>query len=200
MESKLVQKSDQISKKIPMSNPASTTHPLYIIPSKFMKSCKGALYMTQCPKETDIAKFKSVYQCSYLVTIMQTSELTACGLKNIQTIVKKHGISLFLCPIWEEGAPENTEKFNILIEELVKASNAGHNIIIHCRHGNGRTGMAAAAFLIKIGHTKADALSILAECKAGKAAHHLSQQKFLTNYEAFCKTAIAGSKSEPVHK
>lgn len=167
-----------------------TTYPVYRISPEFMKSLPGIIYMSQVPKAVDIQNFKKEYNISHICTLLQPHEIYRFNLTNYLELCEKSGINLILFPIKDEMIPENKEKFNEIIEILLSEITAGKNILIHCKHGKGRTGLMAAAILIKMGYSKDEALEILKKSKPTKSAQHKIQQNFLDEYEKLCRLVL----------
>jgi ADP-ribosylglycohydrolase len=64
-------------------------------------------------------------------------------------------------PIPDAGTPASLDAFAQLVEEIATAIADGRRIAIHCWGGIGRTGMVAAALLVRFGWTADDALEIV---------------------------------------
>jgi protein-tyrosine phosphatase len=70
-----------------------------------------------------------------------------CDLHEIE---KKHGFEVYYLPIADECAPNlaDMEKALAWLDEKIRS---GKKVLIHCRHGIGRTGTFVTAFLLTKG-------------------------------------------------
>jgi protein-tyrosine phosphatase len=70
-----------------------------------------------------------------------------CDLHEIE---KQHGFEVYYLPIPDECAPDlaDMEKALAWLDETIRS---GKKVLTHCRHGIGRTGTFATAYLLKKG-------------------------------------------------
>jgi protein-tyrosine phosphatase len=70
-----------------------------------------------------------------------------------------HGLRFVSLPIEDRGVPPSWEEASRAIAKATEMLQQGKNVAVHCRQGIGRSGILAAALLIKSGSTPGDALT-----------------------------------------
>lgn len=146
----------------------STAHPLRI-DSVGVGTAHGRIGLTFCPgkKQADARsgvwarsldddmKAVKAFGAAALVTLMPDSELQSLHVppNQIRDKASELGIEWHQLPIADAGVPD--QRFEDLwadtgphLRSLLKE---GHNIVIHCKGGLGRTGTIAARLLIEFG-------------------------------------------------
>lgn len=90
------------------------------------------------------------------VVVLQTSRELAWSNPDLMDIYEDAGIKVIHFPIHDMQAPVSVEKLDRLVSLILQMLKAGRILMIHCFGGKGRTGLVAAAVLIK--HAKLTAL------------------------------------------
>ena len=175
----------------------STSHPLRIDSVAVGKGC-GRIGLTLCPGKKQTDALSSVWDRSLdddmeaikafgaaaLVTLMPDSELQSLHVSphQIRDKASESGIAWYQLPIPDAGRPDNS--FEDLwadggprLRALLKA---GHNIVIHCKGGLGRTGTVAARLLIEFGVDPQMAIQSVRKARPGSIENDL-QEKYVLN-------------------
>jgi Polymorphic toxin system, DSP-PTPase phosphatase len=82
-------------------------------------------------------------------------------------------------PIEDFGAPANADEFYRDADVILAALKAGKKIFVHCHSGKGRTALALATLLIKLGWENQTALSFVHEKTLGPETD--IQREFVLN-------------------
>jgi uncharacterized protein (TIGR01244 family) len=86
-----------------------------------------------------------------IVSLLPESEATELGLAREEEAATQAGLRFFRFPIADREVPDNVERFNALLANLVEALAAGQRVGIHCRACIGRSSVVAASLLIRSG-------------------------------------------------
>lgn len=86
-----------------------------------------------------------------LVSLLEESEQRELSLTAEPDIAAEHGIEFVSFPIEDRTIPGDLAGFIELINGLAERVLNGHGVAIHCRVGIGRSGITAAAVLVRIG-------------------------------------------------
>ena len=158
----------------------STSHPLRI-DSVAVGELGGRIGLTFCPgkKQTDALsgvwdrsldddlKAIKAFDAVALVTLMPDSELQSLRVPPHQIRDKASELSIewYQLPIPDAGIPDQSFEdlwadAGLRLRALLKA---GHNIVIHCKGGLGRTGTVAARLLVEFGRRSKKCHSICSQ-------------------------------------
>jgi ADP-ribosyl-[dinitrogen reductase] hydrolase len=174
----------------------STSHPLRI-DSVAVGGAGGRIGLTFCPgkKQTDAQsgvwdrsleddmKAIKAFGAAALVTLMPDSELQSLHVSpdQIRRTASELGVEWYQLPIPDAGIPD--EGFEHLwvdagmrLRALLKD---GHNIVIHCKGGLGRTGTIAARLLTEFGADPRTAIQSVRKARLGTIENSLQERYVL---------------------
>ncbi len=98
---------------------------------------------------------------------------------DLHELEEASGFEVYYLPVWDEEVPAMKEMEKAL-DWLDEAIYLGKKILIHCRHGIGRTGTFITSYLIRRGHGLKLAAMTLKKTKANPTSHR--QHKLLKKY------------------
>jgi ADP-ribosyl-[dinitrogen reductase] hydrolase len=177
----------------------STSHPLRIDSVAVGRAC-GRIGLTFCPgkKQTDALsgvwdrsleddmKAIKAFGALALVTLMPDSELQSLRVSphQIRDKASELGVDWYQLPIPDAGIPDQSFEdlwadAGLRLRALLKA---GHNIVIHCKGGLGRTGTVAARLLIEFGMDPKMAIQSVRKARPGAVENNL-QEKYIAGCE-----------------
>ena len=101
-------------------------------------------------------------------SMTEMAELETTGAGEIGTHMAGMGIDWFHLPIRDFGAPspEIVSKWRLASDAAHAALDTGGKVLIHCRGGCGRSGMAALRLLVERGEDSTEALARLRAVRA----------------------------------
>ncbi len=125
-----------------------------------------------------------------------TAIINLCGeFTDLHTIEEDFGFEVYHLPIPDEHAPAMDELERAL-EWLDEAIYLGKKVLVHCRHGHGRTGTLISAFLVRKGLGLKKAEKLLKNTRANPTNY--SQWKLLRKYNR--KEGVLTSASPELEK
>jgi len=174
----------------------STSHPLRI-DSVAVGGAFGRIGLTFCPSKKQTDALSGVWDRSLdddmrairdfgaaaLVTLMPDNELQSLRVSPHQMRDKASelGIEWYQLPIPDQGIPDQSfeDSWADAGRRLHALLEAGHNIVIHCKGGLGRTGTIAARLLIEFGADPRTAIQSVREARIGTIENSLQEQYVL---------------------
>src|SRR5882724_8952743 len=94
-----------------------------------------------------------------VVSLLTSHENNDLQLSEESRLAETHGLRFVSLPIEDRGVPPSWEEASRAIAKATEMLQQGKNVAVHCRQGIGRSGILAAALLIKSGSTPGDALT-----------------------------------------
>ncbi|MEY3011320.1 MAG: hypothetical protein RIT45_55 [Pseudomonadota bacterium] len=161
------------------------------------KPTPGALYLTLCPGRTDrgrdldadidTLRRRGVH---HVVCLCSDMELHGVGVHDYGKRLAAAGITLHHEVVADQGAPpeDADDKIARLDEGLLAR---GVDVVVHCMGGLGRTGLLAAALLIRRGMDADAAIAAIRKVRSPRAIETEAQVAWLHAYAARTATARA---------
>jgi ADP-ribosyl-[dinitrogen reductase] hydrolase len=174
----------------------SKSHPLRIDSIAVGRAC-ARIGLTFCPgkKQTDALsgvwdrsldddlKAVKAFGAVALVTLMPDSELQSLRVypHQIRDKASELGVEWYQLPIVDAGIPDQSfeELWAHAGSRLRALLKAGHNIVIHCKGGLGRTGTVAARLLIEFGLDPQIAIQSVRKARPGAIENNLQEHYIL---------------------
>jgi protein-tyrosine phosphatase len=121
--------------------------------------------------------------CTLLVSLMEDHELTQFGMRELLTLAAPRSIELVRFPIRDGSVPlpEVAPAFDALVARLEAALAMGATAVVHCRGGLGRTGLVAAALLVRRGFAAREAIRIVRAARPGTVENE-EQARYVEAY------------------
>jgi protein-tyrosine phosphatase len=100
-----------------------------------------------------------------VVSLLTGQEMSELGLERESDESRKNGLIFLNLPIPDRGVPPDTVVAGNFVENVRKQLEAGRTIAIHCRQGIGRSGMVAAALLVRQGVSPSEAIQHVSQVR-----------------------------------
>jgi hypothetical protein len=100
-----------------------------------------------------------------VVSLLTSEEMKELGLEHESDVAKSHGLVLVNFPIPDRGVPDAASAAPSFVERVGKQLEGGHTVAVHCRQGIGRSGMIAAALLVRQGSSPSEAIERISQSR-----------------------------------
>lgn len=119
-----------------------------------------------------------------VVSLLTPPEERDLELVSEEELCRLHTIRFHRLPIEDRGIPSSNDEVQRLADRLVTSLGNGGSILIHCRQGIGRAAMVAAAVLIELGHSPAQAWRKIQNARGIPVPETAEQKLWLTTFAA----------------
>lgn len=193
-------------KGLPSARFTSSTHPIRVnfIPPE-LHGFPGRLGLTFAPgkKDTkwdrdldvDLAALQAL-GATHLLSLMDAWEYEHLQVPRLRERAADFGMAVTWHRIPDQGVPTDTAAFLTVLVTLREALAQGSTVIVHCRGGLGRTGIAAACTLIVGGMTAAEALRSVRATRPGTVEND-RQEAYLRHFEKAVRPKRRRVKATP---
>lgn len=109
----------------------------------------------------DLRRLRHVHQVHTLVTLLTDDELRDLGIANLAEALDVHGVESLRLAIRDGGVPgpQQADEAMALLRAIVRRLRDGRAVVVHCRAGQGRSGMVAASALAALGTAPSEAIA-----------------------------------------
>jgi len=129
---------------------------------------------------------------SVLVSLLEESELARYAIQDLYPSARKHGLEVLRMPIPDGGLPRSLVEVDELLDAMESLEAKGAHLVIHCRGGLGRTGTIAGCYLVRNGHSAAEALAIVSRArKSDRCPENKRQREFVAEYAVWRRRAVS---------
>jgi len=135
--------------------------------------------------DTDLDRLRQHHGTDVLVSLLEDFEYEDLKVPGLFEGAKARGIEVIHLPIVDGSAPSEDQAPAVtdLMDRVRTGLAAGETVVIHCRGGQGRTGMVAAALLTTYGHDAATAIATVRRAQP-KAVESTVQQHYVETFAA----------------
>ncbi len=131
----------------------------------------------------DLDRLRGFHNCTALVSLIQDFELNKLKIPNLVAEAESRGIAIYRSGINDGGVPTLDQAFAIV--QFAKAmSRSGHNVVFHCKGGQGRAGTLCACTMVGLGYSAQDAIDITRNARDGSIEND-TQESFIKQFEQF---------------
>lgn len=133
----------------------------------------------------DLDRIKGYYGASDLVCLVEDHELERLGISHLAEACADRNIELHRLPIPDFGTPELDDMLQ-LVRKINSLREQGHQLVVHCMGGLGRTGTVAACCLVRLGIAPDHALKDVRLARPG-TVESAEQEDFIYQFAAYIR-------------
>ena len=100
-----------------------------------------------------------------VVSLLEPHEAYELGLEDEETICERHGMQFGNFPVADRSIPDSAHGFVSFIRQIHADIASGVDTVVHCRAGIGRSGLVAAAVLVRAGHSPEAAFDLVSRAR-----------------------------------
>lgn len=132
-----------------------------------LEAGKGLLALCPCPGQSDRYDLDleqvRAWRPSFVISMTPLAELEQLGASRFMADVPTLGARWLHLPVQDYGTPDPAQAadWRVISDKARKALSGGGRVLVHCRGGCGRSGMAVLRLLIEMGEPVGDALARL---------------------------------------
>lgn len=119
------------------------------------------------PQVEDLDELRHLHGASLLVSLVSKHELELLGIQDLAERATERGIVVLRWPFGDFSVPSDIAALHAPVDRILDTAARGRAAIIHCWAGLGRTGLVAAACLVKRGLAPVDAIAAVRRCRPG---------------------------------
>jgi protein-tyrosine phosphatase len=148
----------------------------------------GKLAMSARPRggdwlKDDIGKWKAA-GIDAVLSLLTSDEETEMDLRDEAVEVGRQQMEFRSFPIADRQIPRSEAKWAEEIERVSRTLSTSKNVLVHCRQGIGRSGLAAACLLVKKGMSPGAAVEAVSAARGLSVPETTEQREWIDHYAA----------------
>lgn len=152
----------------------------------------GRLGLSACPGRADLGgnpdtdlKHLRGLGIKVVVTLVGDREIEYYGSYGLRGAVRENGLQSIHFPIVDAAPPDDADAARDLCRDILGWLGEGHDALVHCIGGWGRTGTIASCLLVHEGYAPARAIAEVRRARSPRCVESRAQERFVESYAAF---------------
>ena len=147
---------------------------------------RGKLAMAARPRggdwlRDDMASWKQA-GVDTVLSLLTPDEERDLDLRDEAREAKIQGMEFGSFPIADRQIPRSEAKWAEVLEKVTRALSEGKNVVVHCRQGIGRSGLAAACLLVRNGMSPGAAVESVSAARGLSVPETPEQRDWIDQY------------------
>lgn len=117
-----------------------------------------------------------------VVSLLTPAEAHELGLSEEAAVCARHGLAFLSHPIIDRGVPDSVLAVQRTVDTICRAIEGGGGAVVHCRAGIGRSGVIAAAVLLRHGLAPAEAFSLITTQRRVRVPDTREQKQWVADH------------------
>lgn len=134
------------------------------------KKADGADGRWERDLQTDLKRLREEFEVEVLVSLLEHSEYGDLEITDLFQEAEGIGMEVLHLPIPDGGVPlqdSEADDYGTLVWDIVARLQRAHTVVVHCRGGQGRSGLVAASVLVALGQPAVKALEAVRRTRKG---------------------------------
>ena len=124
-----------------------------------------------------------------VVSLLTKDEERDLDLLNEAREAKTQGMAFVSFPIPDRQVPVSEAQLVKLVEKVDAELSSGKNVVVHCRQGIGRSGLACACLLVMKGWNPETAVQYLSAARGAPVPETADQRRWIDHYATISANA-----------
>jgi len=147
---------------------------------------KVTLAIVSCPRgddklKSDLFELKSA-GIDTVLSLLEPDEAAWLGLADEERLAHDLGLNFISFPIPDANVPLDAKLFESFIADLARRVLGGENVGVHCRGCIGRSTVAIACALIRLGFSSHTALAAVEAARGCAVPDTLEQERYILHF------------------
>jgi protein-tyrosine phosphatase len=119
-----------------------------------------------------------------VLSLLTADEEKDLDLRDEASEAKAQGMEFASFPIPDRQVPRSESKWSEVLERMSRTLLDGKNVLVHCRQGIGRSGLAAACLLVRNGMSPGAAVESVSAARGLSVPETAEQRDWIDHYAA----------------
>lgn len=149
----------------------------------------GKIGLSACPGRPDLGgtvggdvQRLALLGVKLVTTLVEDQEMAFYGVFGLQQAVRSAGLRGVQFPIPDAEPPDDLWATQKLCQELLRWLGEGHDILVHCIGGWGRSGTIASLILVHEGFAPDQAIAHVRQARSPRCVETVAQARFVEEY------------------
>jgi protein-tyrosine phosphatase len=145
-------------------------------------SGSAQLFVSPYPKEEGVFELWKQSEITLVVSLLTGEEQVHLNLVEEERQLGKRGIHFISFEIEDFGVPASAQAFNQLLNLVDHHVRSGKSLLVHCRAGQGRSGLLSIAIMMHKGMSLEEAFAVFTKARGCNWPEAQIQKSFLENW------------------
>lgn len=172
-------------------HPAAAAGPVAPVEREPLVQTPGRIALSACPGRPDLGgdvrsdlERMQALGIKAVVTLVGDREMEFYGVFNLRQATRATGLRSLFLPCVDTQPPDDLPATYALCTEILRLLGEGHDVLIHCIGGWGRSGTVAACVLTHEGFEPQRAIELVRTARSPRCVESRAQERFVHSYAA----------------
>jgi protein-tyrosine phosphatase len=118
-----------------------------------------------------------------VVSLLEAHEVKEFELDAEEALCLQNSLDFISIPIPDRGVPRGRPEMVHLVDRLKRSVGDGHNVVIHCRQGIGRSSLVAALVLLSLGISADTVFELISQARGSPVPDTPEQRQYALTFD-----------------